>query len=132
MITIPDHAHLHGSTRWAGITAGAVAEASARDVEVQGDYGVEVMTYWVDEERGNAFLGRIHDPGSTEAKSSTEHSIFYGLARRSIHDFGELKVENHDEVLASFASVTNAVECALNMQESIRIQNTCTIFRRLN
>ncbi len=181
-----------------GVTAGAVAEASARDIEIQGDYGVEVMTYWVDVERGNAFclmkapnmqsvrdmhgkahglipneiievnsnivnafLGRIHDPGSTEASSSTEHSIFndpafrsilvvdlkdrtqidskYGkkvgsklinlfnnLTRRSIHDFGGLKIENHDEVLASFASVTNAVECALNLQESIRIQNTCT------
>ena len=171
-----------------GVTAGAVAEASAKDIEVQGDYGIEVMTYWVDEERGNAFclmkapnmqavsdmhgkahglipheiievnsnivnafLGRIHDPGSTEAKSSTEPSIFndpafrsilvtdlkdraqvdskYGtkigselinnfndLARRSIYDYGGLNVENHDEVLASFPSVTNAVECALNMQ----------------
>ena len=38
-----------------GVTAGAVAEASAKDIEIQGDYGVEVMTYWVDEERGNAF-----------------------------------------------------------------------------
>lgn len=181
-----------------GVTAGAVAEASARDLEVQGDFGVEVMTYWVDEERGNAFclmkapnmqsvsdmhgkahglipheiievnsnvvnafLGRIHDPGSTKAKSPTEHSIFNdpafrsilvadlkdkahidskhgkklgselkknfnNLAVKSIRDFGGLKVENHDEVLASFASVTNAVECALNMQEFIHIQNTCT------
>ncbi|MEN8229971.1 MAG: nickel-binding protein [Bacteroidota bacterium] len=181
-----------------GITAGAVAEASAQDIEIQGDYDVEVMTYWVDVERGNAFclmkapnmqsvrdmhgmshglipheiievnsnivnafLGRIHDPDSTEASSTTEHSIFndpafrsilvvdlkdramsdckYGkiisgeliknfndLAHRSIHDYGGLKVENHDAVLASFASVTNAVECALNMQESIQIQNSCT------
>ena len=31
-----------------GVTARAVAEASARDVEVQGAFGVEVMTYWVD------------------------------------------------------------------------------------
>ena len=181
-----------------GVTAGAVAEASARDIEVQGDYGVEVMTYWVDEDRGNAFclmkapnmqsvkdmhgkahglipheiievntnvvnafLGRIHDPGSADENRDTEHSIFndpafrsilvvdlkdraqidskYGnslggelimnfnnLIRGSIHDYGGLKVENHDEVLASFASVTNAVECAINIQESIRIQNICT------
>jgi AraC-like DNA-binding protein len=181
-----------------GVTAGAVAEASARDLEVQGDFGVEVMTYWVDEERGNAFclmkapnskavndmhgkahglipheiievnsnivnafLGRIHDPDSTRPKSSTEHSIFndpafrailvtdlkdraqfdskFGkklgselvnnfneLARRSIYDYGGLKVENHEEILASFPSVTNAVECALHMQELIKIQNDCT------
>ncbi len=181
-----------------GVTAGAVAEASARDLEVQGEFGVEVMTYWVDEERGNAFclmnapdmqsvsdmhgkahglipheiievnsnivnafLGRIHDPGSEKAKSPTKHSIFndpafrsilvvdlkdrpqfdslYGktsgsklintfndLARRSIFDYGGLKVDNHDEVLASFPSVTNAVECALNIQETIQIQNEYT------
>jgi len=181
-----------------GVTAGAIAEASARDLEVQGEFGVEVMTYWVDEERGNAFclmkapsrqavnemhgkahglipheiievnsnivsafLGRIHDPGSTKAKSPKELSIFndpafrailvidlkdrsqfyikYGkklsselikifndLAFQSIYDYGGLKVENHNEVLASFPSVTNAVESAINIQESIRIQNECT------
>ncbi len=181
-----------------GVTAGAVAEASARDIEIQGDYGIEVMTYWVDEERGNAFclmkapnrnsvrdmhgkahglvpneiievnssivnafLGRIHNPGSDKPGQSTEHSIFndpafrsimvvdlkdralvnskYGkelgnkliknfnnLAGRSIHDYGGLKVENHDVVMASFSSVSNAVECALNMYESIQIQNRCT------
>ena len=181
-----------------GVTARAVAEASQRDIEVQGDFGAEVMTYWVDEERGNAFclikapemqsvrdlhgkahgmvpheiievnsnvveafLGRIHNPGTTRPSNSKEKSIFndpafrsilvvdlkdraqfdskYGkplgstliknynnLITKSIHDFGGLNVENDDEVLASFASVTNAVECAISMQESIRIQNTCT------
>ncbi len=181
-----------------GVTAGAVAEASTKDLEVQEDYGVEVMTYWVDEERGNAFclmkapnmqsvkdmhgeshglipheiievnsnivsafLGRIHDPGSSKSKSLSEPSIFNDpafrsilvidlkdriqfdskvgsklgselinifndLTHRSIYDFGGLIVENPDEILASFASVTNSVECALNIQESIRIQNACT------
>lgn len=181
-----------------GVTAGAVAEASRRDLEVQGEFGVEVMTYWVDEDRGNAFclmkapnmqsvndmhgkshglipheiievnsnvvnafLGRIHNPGSTKSSNLKEHSVFNdpafrsllvadlkdkahieskhgkklgseliknfnNLAIKSIHDFGGLNVENHDEVLASFASVTNAVECALIMQEAIHIQNTCT------
>jgi AraC-like DNA-binding protein len=178
-----------------GVSASAVAEASARDVEVQGEFDAEVMTYWVDEERGNAFclikapdmesvnhmhtkahgmvpheiievnsnvvnafLGRIHDPGSSKPKSTTEHSIFndpafrsilvidlkdraqfeikYGskigielinafndLTSQSIYEYNGLKVENHDEILGSFQSVTNAVECALVIQESIRIQN---------
>ncbi len=181
-----------------GVTAGAVAEASARDIEIQGDYGVEVMTYWVDEERGNAFclmkapdmgsvrdmhgkahglvpneiievnsnvveafLGRIHNPGTSKASSPKEHSVFndpafrsiivvdlkdkaqldskFGithgrelirnfnnLVRNAIHDYGGRLVESHDEFLASFVSVDNAVECAINIQESIRIQNRCT------
>jgi len=181
-----------------GITAKAVAESHQKDLEIQEDFGIAIMTYWVDEERENAFcllkapkmqavrdmhsmahgmipheiievnsnvveafLGRIHDPDSDTENRKTEHSIFndpafrsilvvdlkdrahidikYGttignkliknfndLLRQSIHDYGGLMVENHDEVLASFTSVTNAVECAIIIRESILIQNTCT------
>ena len=181
-----------------GVTAGAVAEASAKDIEIQGDYDIEVMTYWVDEERGNAFclmkapnmksvrdmhgkahglipheiievnsnvveafLGRIHNPGTTETKSPKEPSVFndpafrsilvvdlkdkaqldskFGtslgrelirnfnnLVQKAIHDYGGRIVESHNEFLSSFVSVDNTIECAINIQESIRIQNRCT------
>ena len=38
-----------------GLTAEAVAQAHARDLEVQGNYGVSYFQYWFDEATGRVF-----------------------------------------------------------------------------
>jgi hypothetical protein len=38
-----------------GLTAEAVAGAHARDLEVQGEYGVDYRSYWFDEASGKVF-----------------------------------------------------------------------------
>ena len=38
-----------------GLTADAIAQAHARDVEVQGKYGVQYFRYWFDEATGRVF-----------------------------------------------------------------------------
>jgi hypothetical protein len=38
-----------------GLTAEAVAAAHARDLEVQGDYGVKYLRYWFDEATGKVY-----------------------------------------------------------------------------
>lgn len=38
-----------------GLTAAAVAEAHARDLAVQGKYGVSYVRYWFDEATGKVF-----------------------------------------------------------------------------
>ena len=38
-----------------GVTAEAVAGAHAADMAVQGQYGVNYKSYWVDEENGKVF-----------------------------------------------------------------------------
>ena len=38
-----------------GVSAGDVAGAHARDVEVQGAHGVDYKRYWVDEQAGKIF-----------------------------------------------------------------------------
>jgi hypothetical protein len=38
-----------------GLTAEAVAGAHARDLEVQGEYGVDYRQYWFDESSGKVF-----------------------------------------------------------------------------
>ena len=38
-----------------GLTADAVAQAHARDLEVQGKYGVTYFRYWFDEATGRVF-----------------------------------------------------------------------------
>jgi hypothetical protein len=38
-----------------GLTAEAVAQAHARDLEVQGKYGVNYMRYWYDETTGKVY-----------------------------------------------------------------------------
>lgn len=38
-----------------GLTAEAVAEAHAKDLEVQKKYGVEYLKYWYDENTGKVF-----------------------------------------------------------------------------
>lgn len=38
-----------------GLTAADIAEAHRKDLEIQGEYGVNFITYWFDEDRGTGF-----------------------------------------------------------------------------
>ena len=50
---------------------------------------------------------------------------FNSLVQQSVQHYSGRIVESHDEFLVSFASVTNAVDCALHLRNSILFQNTC-------
>jgi class 3 adenylate cyclase len=57
-------------------TAGEVAEAHARDLEVQGKHGVEFLSYWFDPETGGVFcLARASTPESMEAVHRESHGL---------------------------------------------------------
>ena len=60
----------------AGITAQDVAGAHAADVSVQGKYGVDYKSYWVDENNGKVFC--LVDAPDAEA-AATVHREAHGL-----------------------------------------------------
>lgn len=49
-----------------GLTAEDVAQAHARDLEIEGQYGVRYMAYWFDEDRGAGFC-LVHAPDAETA-----------------------------------------------------------------
>lgn len=59
-----------------GLTAEAVANAHARDLEVQGEYGVDYQKYWFDEESGKVFC-LVEAPDA--ATASRVHKEAHGL-----------------------------------------------------
>ena len=59
-----------------GLTAEAVANAHARDLEVQGAYGVDYQKYWFDEESGKVFC-LVEAPDA--ATASRVHQEAHGL-----------------------------------------------------
>lgn len=177
-----------------GIEAKSAAEAHKSDILIQHEFGCRCMTYWVDEERGNAFclidapnidavqnmhnkahgliphdiiqvnsnvveafLGRIQDPkGYTEAddpslkifndpafriilftkisnpvllkknlgkKKTTQLLKLYNyILHDQIHQFEGREVETvNDGKIVSFVSVTQAVDCAIAIQNKLHI-----------
>lgn len=60
----------------AGLTAAAVAQAHARDLEVQGKYGVSYLRYWYDEATGKVFC-LVEAPGPEAAEDV--HREAHGL-----------------------------------------------------
>ncbi|MGD9301694.1 MAG: DUF4242 domain-containing protein [Desulfobacterales bacterium] len=64
-----------------GATAKAVADAHEKDLKLQEKYGIKLMTYWFDENRGSAFclidapakekVRQLHE----EAHGSVPHKI---------------------------------------------------------
>jgi hypothetical protein len=69
-----------------GATAEAVAEAHARDVEVQGQYGVEYRQYWLDESTGSIFC--LVEAPSKEAAVRV-HREAHGLVADDIFEVQE-------------------------------------------
>ena len=59
-----------------GLTAEAVAGAHARDLEVQGAYGVDYLKYWFDETSGKVFC-LVDAPDSESA--ARVHREAHGL-----------------------------------------------------
>lgn len=59
-----------------GLTAEAVAAAHARDLEVQGKYGVDYRHYWFDETTGKVFcLVEAPDEASAVAVHREAHGL---------------------------------------------------------
>ncbi len=64
-----------------GIEAQNAAEAHRQDLKIQDKFGCRCMTYWVDEERGNAFC-LIDAPDETSVKKM--HDAAHGLVPNEI------------------------------------------------
>jgi hypothetical protein len=59
-----------------GLTAAAAAAAHARDLEIQGKYGVNYIKYWYDESTGRLFcFVEAPDAESAEAVHREAHGI---------------------------------------------------------
>lgn len=59
-----------------GLTAAAVAQAHARDVEVQGKYDVSYLRYWFDEATGRVYcLFEAPDAEAGEAVHREAHGL---------------------------------------------------------
>ena len=59
-----------------GLTAQAVADAHARDLEVQGDHGVSYLRYWFNEDDGTVFC--LVDAPDADAAAQV-HRTAHGL-----------------------------------------------------
>ena len=70
----------------AGLTAAAVAQAHARDVEVQGKYAVSYLRYWYDEATGKVFC--LVEAPTPEAAEDV-HREAHGLLADSIVEVRE-------------------------------------------
>ncbi len=65
-----------------GVSAGDVAAAHAKDLEVQDKYGVNYKSYWVDESAGKIFC--LVDAPDPEA-ANTVHREAHGLVADEVH-----------------------------------------------
>lgn len=66
-----------------GATAADVAGAHAEDLKVQGKYGVDYKSYWVDEVNGKVFC--LVDAPNPEAANAC-HQEAHGLVADHIHE----------------------------------------------
>jgi len=66
-----------------GVTAAAVAEAHAKDLQVQGKHGVNYRSYWVDEQKGAVFC--LVEAPNPEAAAKV-HREAHGLLADEIHE----------------------------------------------
>jgi hypothetical protein len=69
-----------------GVTADAVADAHAKDVETQGEYGVDYKHYWVDEKAGKIFC-LVESPSAELAEKV--HREAHGLTAEEIFEVVE-------------------------------------------
>ncbi len=61
-----------------GLTAEAAAEGHAKDLEVQGKYGVNYLHYWLNEEEGTVFC--LCEAPSKEATEAVHREAHGGVA----------------------------------------------------
>jgi hypothetical protein len=69
-----------------GVSAGDVAGAHAKDVETQGQYGVDYKKYWVDESQGKIFC-LVEAPDAETA--ARVHREAHGLVADEIYEVQE-------------------------------------------
>lgn len=69
-----------------GVPANDVAGAHQADVATQGEYGVNYLRYWVDEQAGKIFC--LVDAPSAEA-ANTVHREAHGLVADEIYSVSE-------------------------------------------
>jgi hypothetical protein len=69
-----------------GVTKKAVAEAHAKDLQVQGKHGVNYRSYWVDEEQEKIFC--LVEAPNAEAAARV-HKEAHGLVADEIHEVSE-------------------------------------------
>ena len=69
-----------------GLTAEAVAGAHAKDLEVQGQYGVDYKQYWFNEESGKVFC-LVEAPDATAAERV--HREAHGLLAEQLIEVEE-------------------------------------------
>jgi Protein of unknown function (DUF4242) len=69
-----------------GVSAKDVADAHAKDVEVQGKHGVNYRSYWVDEQKGKIFC-LVEAPDAETAH--TVHREAHGLVADEIYEVSE-------------------------------------------
>lgn len=69
-----------------GLTAAGVAQAHAKDREIQGTYGVKYLKYWFDERAGRVFC--LVEAPSKEAAAEV-HRHAHGLVAESIFEVKE-------------------------------------------
>ncbi|MCB0191313.1 MAG: DUF4242 domain-containing protein [Anaerolineae bacterium] len=61
-----------------GLTAEGAAEGHAKDLEVQGKYGVKYLHYWINEEEGTVFC--LCEAPSKEAAEAVHREAHGGIA----------------------------------------------------
>ena len=61
-----------------GLTAEGAAEGHAKDLEVQGKYGVKYLHYWINEEEGTVFC--LCEAPSKEAAEAVHREAHGGVA----------------------------------------------------
>lgn len=66
-----------------GVTKAAVAEAHAKDLQVQGKHGVNYRKYWVDEKQGKIFC-LVEAP--TPEAAARVHKEAHGLLADEVHE----------------------------------------------
>ena len=69
-----------------GVSAQDVADAHAKDVEVQGQHGVNYLRYWVDEDAGKIFC--LVDAPDEESAHAV-HREAHGLVADEIYEVSE-------------------------------------------
>jgi hypothetical protein len=71
-----------------GVSAADVAGAHRKDLETQGQYGVNYLRYWVDEAAGKIFC--LVEADNAEL-ANTVHREAHGLVADEIYPVGEFK-----------------------------------------
>lgn len=84
MVTMPLYMDTHRKV--SGVTPTALAEAHAKDLQVQGKYGVNYRNYWLDEKSETVFcLVEAPNPEAAERV----HREAHGLVADEIHEVKE-------------------------------------------